>query len=171
VDWIDDLSVAWRREYPDLDVSPLPPMVRMARMAYLIEQFQAGVLEPFELTSGDYGVLATLRRAGRPYELSPGGLTSRLRRSTGGMTKILKRLEDRALIARVPDPDDGRSLRVKLTRRGLALQERVFNAFLAASGDVLRPLDTAEREQADTALRSIVGALERWFGEDGEVGR
>ena len=60
--WIDDLSTAWEREYPDLDTSTFPPMVRLARLSVLIEGFQQAVLSPFELSSGDYGVLAALRR-------------------------------------------------------------------------------------------------------------
>ena len=104
MDWIDDLAAAWKREYPKLDVSTFPPMVRLARLGLLIEYFQQEVLEPFELSSGDYGVLAALRRAGAPYALNPSQLTSRLERSSGGMTKILKRLEERGLVKRSPDP-------------------------------------------------------------------
>ena len=71
IDWIDELSQAWQREYPQLDASALPPLVRLARLAILIESFQVDVLEPFELTPGDYSVLAALRRAGTPYALNP----------------------------------------------------------------------------------------------------
>ena len=81
--WIDDLARAWRREYPGRDVTPLPPLVRLARLGVLLEAFQHEVLAPFELTPADYGVLALLRRAGQPYELTPSRLTSNLRRSSG----------------------------------------------------------------------------------------
>ena len=100
--WIDDLSTAWEREYPELDTTTFPPMVRLARLSVLIESFQQSVLAPFALSSGDYGVLAALRRAGHPYQLSPSKLYSRLERSSGGMTKILKRLEDQKLVKRAP---------------------------------------------------------------------
>ena len=98
MDWIDELGTAWQREYPGVDVSTLPPLVRLARLSLLIEAFQHEVLAPFELTPSDYGVLAMLRRAGKPYQLSPSDLTSRLERSSGGMTKILKRLEAGGLV-------------------------------------------------------------------------
>ncbi|MGH0029902.1 MAG: MarR family winged helix-turn-helix transcriptional regulator [Myxococcota bacterium] len=160
MDWIDQLSQAWEREYPDLDVSVLPPMVRLARLSILIEAFQREVLEPFELTYGDYSVLATLRRAGRPYALNPTELTSRLDRSSGGMTKMLKRLEQSGLVERSPDPDDGRGSVVSLTRAGLALQDRVFHAFLTASRELLSPLSPTRRREADRALRALLEALE-----------
>lgn len=78
--WIDDLSTAWERVYPGLDTATFPPMVRLARLSLLIESFQQAVLAPFELSPGDYGVLAALRRAGDPYALSPSKLYSRLQR-------------------------------------------------------------------------------------------
>ncbi len=160
MDWIDELSEAWTREYPGLDTSALPPMVRLARLAVLIEAFQAEVLEPFELASTDYSVLAALRRAGAPYALNPSQLYSRLQRSSGGMTKILKRLEQAGLVRRVPDPEDGRSSVVSLTREGLAVQDRVFHAFLTASQDVLAPLSAHRRLERERTLRSLLDAFE-----------
>ncbi len=161
--WIDDLSTAWDREYPDLDTRSFPPMVRLARLGVLIEGFQQAVLAPFELSSGDYGVLAALRRAGEPYQLSPSNLYSRLQRSSGGMTKILKRLEERGLVERSPDPLDGRGSVVSLSERGLDAQERVFNAFLSATQDLLAPLSETDLKEADGALRSLLDAFEARF--------
>jgi DNA-binding MarR family transcriptional regulator len=160
VDWIDELEDAWAREYPGLETAPLPPLVRLARLSLLIEEFQRAVVEPFELSPGDYGVLAALRRAGAPYALSPGQLTSNLRRSTGGMTKILKRLEERGYVARTPDPEDGRGSRVGLTRRGRSVQDRIFQAFLVASDDLLSPIGPGRLAAADRSLRVLLEAFE-----------
>jgi DNA-binding MarR family transcriptional regulator len=160
MDWIDQLSTDWAREYPDLDTSALPPLVRLARLGVLIESFQLDVLEPFELTPGDYGVLAALRRAGRPYALNPTQLVSRLQRSSGGMTKMLKRLEQRGLVERRPDPDDGRGSVVSLTRQGLAVQDRVFHAFLTASQKLLAPLPVPRRRETGRGLRSLLALFE-----------
>jgi DNA-binding MarR family transcriptional regulator len=158
--WIDDLSTAWEREHPELDTSSFPPMVRLARLGVLIEGFQQAVLAPFELSSGDYGVLAALRRAGEPYQLSPSKLYSRLQRSSGGMTKILKRLEEQALVERAPDPEDGRGSLVSLTMRGLEVQDRVFQAFLSATQDLLDPLSETELKDTDAVLRNLLDTFE-----------
>jgi DNA-binding MarR family transcriptional regulator len=158
--WIDDLSTAWEREYPDLDTSSFPPMVRLARLGVLMEGFQQAVLTPFELSSGDYGVLAALRRAGEPYQLSPSKLYSRLQRSSGGMTKILKRLEEQALVERAPDPEDGRGSLVSLTKRGLEVQDHVFKAFLSATQDLLDPLSETELKDTDAVLRNLLDTFE-----------
>ncbi len=161
--WIDDLSTAWEREYPDLDTTTFPPMVRLARLSVLIEGFQQAVLSPFELSSGDYGVLAALRRAGEPYQLSPSMLYSRLQRSSGGMTKILKRLEEQGLVARSPDPQDGRGSLVSLSEEGLDVQERVFNAFLTATQDLLAPLSETDLKDTDGVLRNLLDTFEARF--------
>ena len=163
VEWIDSLAGAWDREYPDLDTNALPAFVRLARLAVLIESFQDEVLEPFELTSSDYGVLAALRRAGAPYRLSPSRLYGRLQRSSGGMTKILKRLEERGLVQRAPDPEDGRGSVVSLTDPGLEVQERIFNSFLAATQDVVAPLAESKQSAIDRSLGVFLDAFEDYF--------
>src|SRR5262245_9140147 len=156
--WIDELARVWRREYPGRDVSPLPALVRLARLGVLLEAFQHEVLAPFDLTPADYGVLALLRRAGRPYELTPSRLTSNLRRSSGGITKMVTRLEARGLVRRMPDPYDGRGCRVRLTRAGIALQQRVFTAFLRSSADLLAPLGPLR--DTDRELERLLAVFE-----------
>jgi DNA-binding MarR family transcriptional regulator len=160
LDWIEELARDWAREDPLLDFSSLPPIIRLARLGTLIESFQNDVLAPFELTPADYAVLATLRRAGRPFSLSPSQLYGQLRRSSGGMTKILKRLEESALVERTRDPEDGRGMRVTLTSRGLTLHDRVFRAFAAASSRLLAALSDQEKTDIDRALKQTLDALE-----------
>ncbi len=158
--WIDDLSTAWEREYPELDTRTFPPMVRLARLSVLIDSFQQQVLAPFGLSSGDYGVLAALRRAGAPYQLTPSRLYSRLQRSSGGMTKILRRLEERGLVERAPDPTDGRGSVVSLTAEGAELHERVFRAYLDATQALLDPLPETELKDADRVLMQLLDLFE-----------
>ncbi len=161
--WIDDLSTAWEREYPGLDTATFPPMVRLARLSVLVESFQRSVLSPFNLSSGDYGVLAALRRAGPPYQLTPSKLYSRLQRSSGGMTKILKRLEEQRLIDRAPDPEDGRGSLVSLTEAGLDLQEQIFHAFLTGTQDLLESLSETDLKDIDGGLQRLLAIFEGRF--------
>lgn len=160
MEWFEDLTRGWTNEYPELDLSSLPALVRIARLGVLLDAFQHDVLEPFELMPSDYGVLAALRRAGAPYSLKPSQLYSRLRRSSGGMTKILKRLEASGLIERSPDPDDGRGSHVRLTDRGLSLQDRVFHAFVSATSSLMGPLSSHQLKNADVSLSEILQVFE-----------
>jgi DNA-binding MarR family transcriptional regulator len=165
LDWVDVLARGWKREYPQLDFSSLRPFVRLARLGALIEGIQNDVLEPFELTSSDYGALTALRNVGRPYALSPSQLHGQLRRSSGGMTKILKRLEESNLVERESDTEDGRKIRVTLTPRGLALHDRVFRAFTAASNRLLTKLTDQQKTEIDRALAQLHDQMEG-LGDD-----
>jgi DNA-binding MarR family transcriptional regulator len=160
LDSTNDLTRDWAKQFPDLDLSSWIPLTRLARLGVLIEAFQQDILEGFELTPNDYGVLVALRSAGWPYSLNPSQLYSRLRRSSGGKTKILKRLEASGFIERAPDPEDRRGTRVTLTARGQAVHERVFHAFVAASRHVLTPLTAAQKDEIDRSLGQLLEVLE-----------
>ncbi len=161
--WIDELLQGWQREYPTLDTEALPPMVRLARLGILLQSFQDEVLEPFDLTDGGYSVLAALRRGGEPYAQNPSELYSVLERSSGGMTKILKRLEAQGFVKRTPDPDDRRSSLVWLTPEGLEVQDRAFRAYLEETESLLAPLSPAQRKRADRVLRELLDVFEGHF--------
>jgi len=128
-----------------------------------MDSFQHETLEPFDLTPGDYAVLSTLRRSGPPYLLSPSGLYTALERSSGGMTKMLKRLEALGLIGREPDPEDRRSTLVRLTPRGVQLQEEIFDVFLSRAQELLRSISAGRLTQIDASLRALLEAIESYF--------
>lgn len=159
-DWTDELAQAWEREHPDADVTPLPPLVRLARLGILIEAFQTRLLQPFGLTPADYTVLAALRRTGEPYRSSPSDLYNVLHRSSGGMTKMLKRLEERKLVDRTPDPDDGRGSLVGLTPEGVGMQEVVFTRLLEGTHQLLAPIASQQLEDIDQSLRTLLEVFE-----------
>jgi DNA-binding MarR family transcriptional regulator len=163
MDWIDQFADAWAREYPAKDTSGLLLITQLARLSILIDTFQREILEPMNLTPGDYSVLAALRRAGPPYELAPSRLYSDLERSSGGMTKMLKRLEALGLVKRSPDREDKRSTLVALTPTGMKLEEQAFNTFLSSTHDLLEPIARSKLERIDNALRSLLDAVENHF--------
>jgi DNA-binding MarR family transcriptional regulator len=162
-DWIDELSEAWARDYPDVDTSTLSPMTRLIRLGVLMDTFQHETLEPYQLTPNDYGVLATLQRAGPPYELSPSDLYTALERSSGGMTKMLKRLEALGLVRRTPALNDGRSRLVALTDAGFELQEEIFKVFLTRTKELLQSISPRQLEDIDSSLRVLLEAIESYF--------
>ena len=162
--WTDDFSDAWAREYPDAtDTSGLLLITQLARLSVLIETFEQEVLEPFELTPSDYAVLAALRRAGAPYELAPNQLYTALERSSGGMTKMLKRLENLGLVKRVNDPEDRRSKLVRLTPAGKRVEGEAFQAFLSSTHQLLQSASRSDLDTIDDAMRSLLAIIERHF--------
>jgi DNA-binding MarR family transcriptional regulator len=163
-EWIDDFIEAWAREYPDAtDTSGLLLITLLARLSVLIDGFQQETLARFDLMPSDYAVLAALRRAGPPYELAPSQLYTALERSSGGMTKMLKRLEKMELVRRIEDPGDRRSLRVRLTPTGRQVEEEAFQAFLSSTHELLDAASPDELAAIDDAMRRLLTIIERHY--------
>ena len=64
----------WRRERPDLDPSPMGIIGRLHRLADALHTELRPVFAEAGLSDGDFDVLASLRRSGAPYQLTPGEL-------------------------------------------------------------------------------------------------
>ncbi len=154
-DEVDVLVSAWRRERPDLDVGPLEVLSRVSRLARHLdlarrEAFAAHGLEPWE-----FDVLAALRREGAPYALSPGRLLQVTLVTSGTMTNRIDRLEAKGLVERVPDPDDGRSVRVLLTEAGRTRVDDALTDLLAHERRILAALEPADRAKLADLLRLL----------------
>ncbi len=164
-DWIDEVYAAWDREFPSTrdQTDSLKTITRLARLGVLLTDFQQTVLDPLGLVMSDFMVMAALRRLGPPYEARPSELYNVLERSSGGMTKMVKRLESLGLIVRVPDPTDGRVSLVKLSRKGVTVHAKAFSSFLKASNELLGDLSRGRVRDADQSLQSLVGAFEKYF--------
>ena len=154
-DEVDVLVDAWRRERPDLDVAPLEVLSRVSRLARHLdlarrEAFAAHDLEPWE-----FDVLAALRREGEPYTLSPGRLLQVTLVTSGTMTNRIDRLEAKGLVARVPDPHDGRGVQVVLTTDGRARVDAGLTDLLAHEREILSALSASDRDLLADLLRRL----------------
>lgn len=160
-DAVDSILEQWRRERPDLDVSPMGPIGRIKRCAALLElQLEVGFAQ-FDLSMWEFDMLATLRRAGTPYQLSPTELFSMLMVTSGTMTHRLKRLETRGLIERVPNEQDARSNLVQLTKEGLEVINQAVEAHVDNEKRVLSVLPNDAVGELDARLAQLLNALER----------
>ena len=93
IDAVDRILAQWQRERPDLDCSPMGPIGRLKRCAMLLEPQVEVAFTRHELVRWEFDMLATLRRAGAPFILSPTQLFSTLMITSGTMTHRLKALE------------------------------------------------------------------------------
>lgn len=124
-----------------------------------LEAWLHDALEPFDLGTSDYGLIAALGFAGRRRRLAAGALSERLVQTTGGTTKTIHRLTDRGLVQRVVDPDDGRRVLIELTEAGAALSDQVVEALAEKVDADLAELDQAERADLLASLRALSIAL------------
>ena len=158
-DEVDELVQAWRRERSDLDLGPVEVFSRIGRLARLLdrarrEAFTAHALEPWE-----FDVLAALRRAGKPYRLSPGQLLRETMVTSGTMTNRIDRLGERGLVERSPDPHDRRGVLVGLTGAGKRAVDGAFESLLGSERDLLAELSSAERRDLAALLKRLMKPL------------
>jgi DNA-binding MarR family transcriptional regulator len=160
-DHVDRVVKQWAAVRPDLDTAPMAVLARLGRAtAYADAQINDG-LSAFGLSRASWDVLASLRRSGEPYRLSPTALYRGLMRTSGAMTHRLARLQKAGLIRRLADPGDSRSRLVELTPKGLALVDRIAPVHLENERRLLSPLRASEQRELAALLKTLLTSLEQ----------
>jgi DNA-binding MarR family transcriptional regulator len=159
-DEVDRIVADWRREQPDLDLSPLEVLSRVTRLARHLDRDRRAAFAALGLDLGEFDVLAALRRGGEPYEASPGSLSAATMVTSGTMTTRLDKLETRGLVARRTDPDDGRAVIVRLTPQGRTVVDGALAGLLAREQALLGGLDAAEQHTLAALLRRVLSPLD-----------
>jgi DNA-binding MarR family transcriptional regulator len=155
-DEVDELVDAWARERPDLDLAPVEVFSRIGRLARRLDLARRDAFTAAKVESWEFDVLAALRRAGPPYELSPGKLLRETLVTSGTMTNRVDRLAARGLVERLPDPYDRRGVLVRLTPDGRIAVDGAFEALLAAERIFLADLPEKDRTRLAGLLRSLL---------------
>lgn len=159
MDHVDQILAQWARERPDLDTGPMGLFGRLKRLSDLLTEELTKVHATHALTAASFDVLATLRRAGAPYSLTPSALISWTMVTSGTMTNRIDRLEAAGLIMRGPNPEDGRGQVVTLTAKGFNVIDRVVSEHVANQHRLMATLSPTLRGPLDAALRDWLSAL------------
>jgi DNA-binding MarR family transcriptional regulator len=160
-DAVDAILDQWRRERPELDVSPMATIGRLKRCAAMVQRRLDDTFSRFGMTNWEFDVLATLRRSGAPFCLTPTALFSSLMITSGTMTHRLQRLEAAGWIKRVPNAQDARSLLVQLTPAGRKLIDRAVEAHVENEHAILSPISPAQKRELDNCLTWLLALLEK----------
>jgi DNA-binding MarR family transcriptional regulator len=155
-DEVDDLVEAWELQRADLDLAPVAVFSRISRLARHLDLARRQAFTLHRIESWEFDVLAALRRAGAPYELSPGRLLRETLVTSGTMTNRVDRLAARGFVERHPDPEDRRGVIVRLTAEGKTAVDGAFEALLEAEKDLLADLPHAEQQQLAALLRTLL---------------
>jgi DNA-binding MarR family transcriptional regulator len=155
-DEVDDLVEAWALQRADLDLAPVAVFSRISRLARHLDLARREAFTTHGIESWEFDVLAALRRAGAPYELSPGRLLRETLVTSGTMTNRVDRLAARGFVERHPDPEDRRGVIVRLTAEGKTAVDGAFEALLEAEKDLLQDLPHAEQQQLAALLRTLL---------------
>ena len=159
-DHVSIILAQWAAERPDLDASPMGIVGRVSRLSLVVDKELEPVFAQFGLNHWSFDMLATLRRAGAPYRLSPTELFRSMMVTSGTMTNRIDRLTEKGLVRRVPDPEDRRGILVELTEQGCTLVDAALTSHVANEARLLQPLSTEERYTLAVLLRKWLSSLE-----------
>lgn len=159
-DDVDRIVQAWHRERPDLDVAPLQVFSRVSRLARRLDLDRAQAFAQHQLEGWEFDVLSALRRAGAPYELSPGQLIRQTLVTSGTMTHRVDGLERRGLVGRSRDPNDRRGVIVRLTPEGQQAVDAAMADLLDRERTLLTELPTKDQDDLAAMLRRLLSPFE-----------
>lgn len=149
----------WRTERPDLDPTPVLVIGRLHRVAAALTTELVRVYNEFGLGEGEFDVLATLRRQGGEFALTPSELCERTMVTSGAVTKRVDRLITLGLVDRRPSGTDGRSRVVALTPKGRDLIDEAFTAHMANEARLVSALSPTERADLERGLLVLARSL------------
>ncbi|THJ64661.1 MarR family transcriptional regulator [Arthrobacter echini] len=146
----------WGRERPDVDVSPMAVIGRLSRVARRIEVRLGENFAAQGIDAPTFDVLATLRRSGDPYALSPKDLVETSMVTSSAIAQRLNKLEAEGLIERTSNERDGRGKLVHLTDAGRTIVDSVLPVHVAVEHEFLQALSP---EQQNT-LAELLAVLD-----------
>lgn len=160
MDHVDRITAQWNRERPDLDTGPMGLLGRLARLRNHLARETEKVFTGHGINMAAFDVLATLRRSGAPYRLSPGDLLATTMVSSGTMTNRLDQLEKAGLIERTHNPEDRRGVIIALTDKGLTLVDAAVESHVQNQHRLVAALSPDERDALDGLLRTFLSKFE-----------
>lgn len=153
MDAIDRVVEQWAKQKPELDTDPMAMMGRLMRIAKYMETKVADLHKKYDLKLGEFDVLATLRRSGKPYRLTPSELIDTMMLTSGAMTNRLDKLETKGLILREHSKEDRRSVTVQLTKDGLILIDKLIEEHADVQKSLVKSMTYAQKKQANQLLK------------------
>ena len=159
-DIIDILIAEWKKERPELDVGAMQVVGRILKLSKILKKRTNKTLKDSNIYYTDLDVLATIRRSGAPYELSPKQLMKSVLLTSGAMTALLDRLTKLELIYRAPDKKDGRIKLAGLTEKGIKIIDEAIVLRFKEAKLSIEVLNKAEQKDLSVLLKKLLIFLE-----------
>lgn len=160
MDAVDKILAQWNRERPDLDVGPMGLLGRLARLRNHIARETDAELARHGLNSSSFDVLATLRRSGPPYRLSPSDFMETMMITSGTMTNRIDQLEKAGMVERLDNPEDRRGVIIALTDKGFETVDKAVTGHVANQHRLVSALSKHEHKELDALLAKFLLAYE-----------
>ena len=160
MDKVDTIIEQWNQERPELDVSSMGLVGRFKRITQHLSLEMAKTFTEFGLNPASFDVLATLRRSGPPYALSPNDLIASMMVTSGTMTNRIDQLVKTGLVERIKNPSDARSVSIALTKKGFALIDSTVTAHVATQDRLTAGLSESEQNKLNALLSKFLKSFE-----------
>lgn len=159
MDAVDRILAQWNEARPDLDVTSMAPIGRLARLSHHFSRQMGANFARHGLNAAGFDVLATLRRS-PPHALSAGELMNTMMITSGTMTNRIDQLCKAGLVSRDADPEDARRMVISLTPQGFELIDRIVSEHVVTQKSLMSPLSPDEMESFNQLLKKLLAAVE-----------
>lgn len=160
MDHVDRILAQWHQERPDLDVAPMGLIGRIKRLNLTITREMEKTWAEHGLNGPSFDMLATLRRAGPPFSLSPSDLIASTMVTSGTMTNRIDQLQKSGYVERVKNPKDGRGFLISLTTKGFNVINQAMTDHVATQTKLVSNLSTKEKADLDVMLKTFQSKLD-----------
>lgn len=157
MDAVDKIIHQWKTQGFDADnLNSMESIGRIKRLEMILaKRLSDNFQKNHHLAMWEFDVMATLRRAGEPYCLSPTVLFDSMMISSGAMTNRLQQLERKLLITRVDNSEDKRSRLVRLSEKGLHIINQAAESHIALETELLSGLTHDELTILNVLLKKV----------------
>lgn len=161
-DYVDLAESQWQELEPDLPLSSIGIIGRIARIAHIVQDLSDQALFQCGITRDEFDILSLLSRSGRP--MAPSDMSSTLLTSAPATTKRIKKLVKAGLVTRESNPLDGRGALISMTDSGREVIGPILRTVLAFECTLLESLPSETRESLTDNLRALLTNLEQREG-------
>lgn len=155
-DVIDHIVDLWEKEETDKNFSSTLIIGRILRLSQYIRKKEDEVLSQYRMDRGQFDVLAALKRIGGDYALSPKQIKKMVIVSSGALTNRISQLEKAGMLTRNLDKDDRRSIKVQLTKEGIAFVEETLDVILDLERQIIKQISASEEQEAQKILKKML---------------
>ncbi len=156
MDRVDKIIKQWHQERPDLDVEPMEVIGRIKQLSQHLVREMDKTFCVHGLNGAKFDVLATIRRSGTPYGLSPSDLMASTMVTSGTMTNRIDQLVKSGLVERTQNPKDARGFIISLTHKGHSLIDRVLNDHVKTQTQLTAILTKEDKKSLNSILRKFL---------------
>ncbi len=145
---------------------PAALFTRLQRVVIHLELLQNEAVRDFDISFGDFVILATLRKEPAPHTLPVSQIATYVLRPMGSISQAVDRVEQAGLVKRTPDPNDRRKVLVSLSKKGARFADEALAAYNDTRKRVFKRLNNDELDSIDDAITTLLGALDSDYLEN-----